>query len=395
MRDLISNPGLKFYLFELRGSLTYTHTRNGKAPKVYEICESDIDDESESDSSTNAGTTYLKSGVDASAVGIQLRLLKNDGLLKFEFEEKDGSAAVWMFNGTEPLGGIGMVAAAATQTEFDEKQCLVCGMEKRQDVEVKHEETQTDMTATESVETQTTAQTTSSNGVQVTPPAHHQLPRALETLGPFIDAHSTKRLLGRIQQGVLLSMTDARKVLDQSFAARTDFTLLYQETQKMSAKRSQHRTPLKQESPSTSVKSATPEANVAEATLDSTSIGVHTDPITYLETLVHAEHPSLVKDSSTHPPLKRKVSTTFDAKEHLDKRAKSKHDAQPWPRHLYMDCFRNTPIFKGDVGTLHIDVQEGTAFFEGWYGKEGMRVQERKQIDLCDKSSKRDSDNKN
>jgi hypothetical protein len=234
MRKLISLLGLRFYLFELRGSLTYTHTRNGKGPKVYEICESDIEDEVESDSSSTEGTTKPRPGVDASAVGVQLRLVKNDGLLTIEFEGKDGSAAQWTFDGNELLGGGSMVAAAATQTDVDEKKCLICGVEKRQNVEVKHEETQTDTTSTKSMETQTTEQTTSSNRVHVTPPSmpiHHQMPRALEILGPFINARSTQPLLGRIYQDKLLSMKDVRKVLDQNVAARTDFTLLYQETE--------------------------------------------------------------------------------------------------------------------------------------------------------------------
>ncbi|KAH4060477.1 hypothetical protein HBH49_002790 [Parastagonospora nodorum] len=391
MRELISLLGLRFYLFELRGSLTYTHTRNGKGPKVYEICESDIEDEVESESSSTESTTKPRPGVDASAVGVQLRLVKNDGLLTIEFEGKDGSAAQWTFDGNELLGGGSMVAAAATQTDVDEKKCLICGVEKRQNVEVKHEETQTDTTSTKSMETQTAAQTTSSSGVQVTPPTipvHLRMPGALETLGPFINARATKRILGHIQEGVLSSMTDVRKVLDQNVAARTDFTLLYQETQKISTKRSQNRSSLKRESPSTSGKSVTPKTDVAKATSDFTGIGVQTESATDLKTFVHAEHLSLVKDISTHQSLKRKASISLETKNILNKRAKSQHNAQQWPRHLYMDCFRNTPIFKGGVGTLHIDVQEGTAFFEGCYGKEGMRVQERKQIDLRDKSTR-------
>jgi hypothetical protein len=127
---------------------------------------------------------------------------------------------------------------------------------------------------------------------------------------------------------------------------------------------------------------------VAKATSNVASIGVPTESATDLKTSVYAEHPSLVKDFSTHPFLKRRASISLETKEILNKRAKSEHNAQQWPRHLYMDCFRNTPIFKGGVGTLHIDVQEGTAYFEG------MRVPERKQIDLRDKSSRKQDDKK-
>lgn len=82
MRELIANPGLKSYLFNIRGLLTCTHTRNGKEPNNGKIHMSDIDDEGESDSGSTEDTAKLKSGVDASAVGIQFLLIKNDGLLE-------------------------------------------------------------------------------------------------------------------------------------------------------------------------------------------------------------------------------------------------------------------------------------------------------------------------
>ncbi|KAF1939095.1 hypothetical protein EJ02DRAFT_266027 [Clathrospora elynae] len=34
-----------------------------------------------------------------------------------------------------------------------------------------------------------------------------------------------------------------------------------------------------------------------------------------------------------------------------------------------MTCFRTSPIFKAGVGTSHIDVQEDSVWFEGWYGR--------------------------
>ena len=64
------------------------------------------------------------------------------------------------------------------------------------------------------------------------------------------------------------------------------------------------------------------------------------------------------------------------------------HPSPPWPNHLYMTCFRTQPISKSDIGTLHIDLVEGTAWFEGWHGKEDTRVFERKQINIRCHSSK-------
>jgi hypothetical protein len=95
-----------------------------------------------------------------------------------------------------------------------------------------------------------------------------------------------------------------------------------------------------------------------------------------------------MNDKTTTTDLKRRASPTPTSTEPLSKRAKSSHNSEPWPRHLYMTCYRNIPSFKGDVGTLHIDLDHGTVWFEGWYGKEHTRVYERKQIDVRDKLSK-------
>jgi hypothetical protein len=85
--------------------------------------------------------------------------------------------------------------------------------------------------------------------------------------------------------------------------------------------------------------------------------------------------------------LKRKATQDME-RDFPHKRAKSSHDSPPWPNHLYMTCFRTQPISKSDIGTLHIDLVEGTAWFEGWHGKEDTRVFERKQINLRRHSSK-------
>ncbi|KAB2107230.1 hypothetical protein AG0111_0g4643 [Alternaria gaisen] len=79
--------------------------------------------------------------------------------------------------------------------------------------------------------------------------------------------------------------------------------------------------------------------------------------------------------------LKRKATQDME-RAFPHKRAKSSHDSPSWPNHLYMTCLRTQPISKSGIGTLHIDLVEGTAWYEGWHGKENTRVFERKQIDL-------------
>ncbi|CAN9310290.1 unnamed protein product [Alternaria alternata] len=93
------------------------------------------------------------------------------------------------------------------------------------------------------------------------------------------------------------------------------------------------------------------------------------------------EAPARAATGAGENELKRKATQDME-RAFPHKRAKSSHNSPPWPNHLYMTCFRTQPISKSDIGTLHIDLVEGTAWFEGWHGKEDTRVFERKQINL-------------
>jgi hypothetical protein len=373
MHEPIYHLGLRFYLLELRGSLKYTLTRPDKTPKVYEICDSDLDDGSSSENSNTEEPKKLKSGLDVSAVGIQLRLIKNDGVLKIEFEGRDGAAADWTFHGLALIEGGRMVAAAATQTDVEARM-----------VESRHEESQTDIVATQSIGCQTSAVRTSSTGVQTTPektPLHLQFLDAIYILGPHINTPAAQTVVEQGLIGLKTRWRTVRKILDGSPVARIDLALLDKKLKKM----------VKKTGPLHTLKAPTTRLNIkkpAEPTpIQSTSIGTQTE--SSKDTEVSSLQKSLFEHTRiTQPDLKRKASATPIATEPLNKRARSTRDTPPWPRHIYMECFRNTPIFKGDVGVLHIDVEAGTVWFEGWYGKEHMRVQERKQIDLRDKTSK-------
>jgi hypothetical protein len=192
MHETISFPGLKFELFELQGLLTYTLTRSGKTPKVYKIHADDFetDDDDGSDGSCQEAPRSSTRGISASAVGLQLRLVKNDGILSMEYETDDGTAAQWTFDGLALLDGGTMLAAAATQTDTDPNKCFVCGQDKKKTLEMKHQEVQTDAIVTRSIDTQTVEFTFHSTAVQATPkslPFHHHIQR----LSRFSDPSST------------------------------------------------------------------------------------------------------------------------------------------------------------------------------------------------------------
>jgi hypothetical protein len=333
MHEAISHPGLRFTIFQLHGSLRYTLTRPGKAPKVYDICDSDLDDGSSSESSNSEETDKLKPGLDASAVGVQLRLIKNDGVLKMEFEGRDGATADWTFEGLALVDGGRMVAAAVTQTEVDGKKCVVCGEEKREIVEVKHEETQTDVVATLSIGAQTATLTTSSTGVQTatkpklksnaqTPvqklPVHRRFPQVVELLGPFVDSPAPKTLIEDDLRAIAIRLSRARKILDKNPLARSNLSVLTHALTKQATHAiTQNNRDLKERSKAVSIKS--------------TSTATQTEPSGDRE--VVADQKGSLQDltTTTNPDLKRKASSTQLMKELLHKRPKSKHDSEPWP----------------------------------------------------------------
>lgn len=101
-------------------------------------------------------------------MGIQLRLTKNDGLLKIQFEGHNGSTAEWSFDGLTLSSGQKMVATAATQTVTDFRQCNMCGNDRKAILALKHRDTQTDTIATLSTGIQT------ETGMAITSTAYRQ-----------------------------------------------------------------------------------------------------------------------------------------------------------------------------------------------------------------------------
>ncbi|KAH7126936.1 hypothetical protein B0J11DRAFT_579358 [Dendryphion nanum] len=116
MHELLSHPGLKVYIFHIQGTLKYSHSRTGKPTKEYEICDTDYDD---SDSPTkNNHENDFPPGKDASAVGLHIRVVKNDGTLDIQFVGKHGGQATWKFNGLNEATGRPIYATTLTQTEL-------------------------------------------------------------------------------------------------------------------------------------------------------------------------------------------------------------------------------------------------------------------------------------
>ena len=230
----------------------------------------------------------------ASAVGLRICLIKNDGMLEVTFEGSDGATAQWKFCGLEVENGSPMTASASTQTDTDPKRCLLCGV------------------------------------------------KPAISLGENNEARRT------------------RKQEDREFDARA-----YEKLFKISWSRTEAKVDVLPDRPTPS----------------STRMGQVDKQLSLSNTSNSEEH-------STGSGAKRKVQASPDVSPPLHKRAKSTHDSPSWPPHLYVTCSRGLPSFKGQIGTLHIDVQEGSMWFEGWYGKEHMRKFERKQVDLRNPTSK-------
>jgi hypothetical protein len=136
MRELISSPGLQFELFELHGSLTYTFTRAGRPAVQNVLSELDLVDLTRDEDSEDGMPQPKKPGLDASAVGIQVRVLKNDGRLQLDFEARDGGSAKWVFDGLSDNDAKPLSVSTSTQTLPDPSLCMTCGRSSGSPAEV-------------------------------------------------------------------------------------------------------------------------------------------------------------------------------------------------------------------------------------------------------------------
>lgn len=70
-----------------------------------------------------------------------------------------------------------------------------------------------------------------------------------------------------------------------------------------------------------------------------------------------------------------------------NKRAKSNTSPKPWPKHLFMECQRDIPEFKGTGGILHLDLESAKMWFEGTSGSKHAECIEKKQVNLHEATS--------
>lgn len=292
---LVKSAGLALYIYGLQsGTLTLTHERPNKEPKVHVLDDEDFDDGA--DDIDIAVVQRLGSGLEASAVGLSLRLVKNDGVLKATYQGKSGGVVDWTFRG---LDDGRMVASASTQTE-PEIPSDHGGME-----------TLLPKLSISIIQTTTTNPT----------PEHMEtpLPRLFISMIKTISTTPTpERIVQPPLSGLsIISTMETRPI----------------------------RIPVKRRK----------EVPASQAIRIKRSDPKH----------------RLIQVSSQ--PISRKLA----------------RDSTSWPNHLFMACCRTQPIHNGEVGVLHIDLTEGTVWFEGWSGRAhiNQRTYTRKEVDLRSASS--------
>jgi hypothetical protein len=118
MYELISYPGLQFYVYRPSGTLKYTLTVAGRSPRDFELHDTDFDSE-DADGVVKYEECLSIQGTDASAVGLKLKLVRNNGILDIHFQGRYGSSAHWTFKVLQEAGNkTGMYASASTQTRI-------------------------------------------------------------------------------------------------------------------------------------------------------------------------------------------------------------------------------------------------------------------------------------
>jgi hypothetical protein len=125
------------------------------------------------------------------------------------------------------------------------------------------------------------------------------------------------------------------------------------------------------------------EVNVQTETVFTKAVGVQTaQPIVYSTSTQTERSTSSTKLSNAK---KRKLSPEPYIAHKL---ARSMTSSAPWPKHLFMECYRTVPAFKGTQGILRLDLESAKVWFEGSYGSENAECIEKEQVNLHDATSK-------
>ncbi|KAH7405824.1 hypothetical protein DE146DRAFT_753819 [Phaeosphaeria sp. MPI-PUGE-AT-0046c] len=111
---IFPNPGLQFYVFELKGELRYSLNVPNRPTKDFDLSDSDFEP---SDLQAAGDDKSAAEGIRITAVGLQLTIVKNNGYLTFIFKGTGGGSTHREFLHMQDLSeASGPRASAATQT---------------------------------------------------------------------------------------------------------------------------------------------------------------------------------------------------------------------------------------------------------------------------------------
>ncbi|EAT91685.2 hypothetical protein SNOG_00190 [Parastagonospora nodorum SN15] len=105
---------ITYYVRELNGTLTYTFKLGDKPTRTFELDGADFE---ASTSEPADDVDFNMAGTAVSAVGLDIKLVKNDGIIEMQYQGEGGNTAEWAFDGLQETSRqSGMYASATTQT---------------------------------------------------------------------------------------------------------------------------------------------------------------------------------------------------------------------------------------------------------------------------------------
>ncbi|KAH3920759.1 hypothetical protein HBH56_009440 [Parastagonospora nodorum] len=114
MHEIKPHPGITYYVRELNGTLTYTFKLGDKPTRTFELDGADFE---ASTSEPADDVDFNMAGTAVSAVGLDIKLVKNDGIIEMQYQGEGGNTAEWAFDGLQETSRqSGMYASATTQT---------------------------------------------------------------------------------------------------------------------------------------------------------------------------------------------------------------------------------------------------------------------------------------
>ena len=162
---LVKLAGFSLYIYELQpGTLKLVYERSMKQPREYILNEEDFEDGA--DAFDDETVASFVPGLEASAVGLRLRLIKNNGLLKMSLEGASGGVAEWIFDGKEVMSRGCVTVSALTQTKTIPLRCSTCGEESMTRTILADKEVQSEGLTVQEVNTQIDVNQNKDSGTQ-------------------------------------------------------------------------------------------------------------------------------------------------------------------------------------------------------------------------------------